>query len=90
MHNVQKHTILLIAILLWLCVSVFANEVTVAFVNGAPQGILWHNKDNWTMLPYAYRLSSEAIRLGSYQSNLYSIWQNMMAKRILLRKPLRL
>ena len=44
-----KHTILISAILLWPCVSVRANEVTVAFVNGAPQGILWHDKDNWTM-----------------------------------------
>ena len=44
-----KHTILISAILLWPCVSVRANEVTVAFVNGAPQGILCHDKDNWTM-----------------------------------------
>ena len=49
MHSIQKHIILLTAILLWSCVSVCANEVRVAFVNSAPQGILWHDKDNWTM-----------------------------------------
>ena len=27
---------------------------TVAFVNGAPQGILWHDKDNWTMYVSPY------------------------------------
>ena len=119
MHNIQKHIILLTAILLWSCVSVRANEVsvshllkdfyangnpisiedttantlrvmqwdeenrlqslgddgyvsrytynhagervikshgptTVAFVNGAPQGILWHDKDNWTMYVSPY------------------------------------
>ena len=27
---------------------------TVAFVNGAPQGILWHDKDNWTMFVSPY------------------------------------
>ena len=27
---------------------------TVAFVNGAPQGILWHDNDNWTMYVSPY------------------------------------
>ena len=54
MLKAQKHIILLTAILLWSCVSVRANEVTVAFVNGAPQGILWHDKDNWTMYVSPY------------------------------------
>ncbi len=27
---------------------------TVAFVNGAPQGILWHDKDSWTMYVSPY------------------------------------
>ena len=119
MQTIKKHTILLITILLWSCVSVRANEVsvshllkdfyangnpisvedtttntlrvmqwdeenrlqslgddgyvsrytynhadervikshgptTVAFVNGAPQGILWHDKDNWTMYVSPY------------------------------------
>ena len=27
---------------------------TVAFVNGAPQGILWHDKDNWAMYVSPY------------------------------------
>ena len=54
MHNLQKHIILLSAIFLWSCVSVCANEVVVAFVNGAPQGILWHDKDNWTMYVSPY------------------------------------
>ena len=28
--------------------------MSVAFVNGAPQGILWHDKDNWTMYVSPY------------------------------------
>lgn len=54
MLSIHKHIILLSAILLWSCVSVHANEVSVAFVNGAPQGILWHDKDNWTMYVSPY------------------------------------
>ena len=45
MLNAHKYIILVLIILLWSCVSVRANEVSVAFVNGAPQGILWHDKD---------------------------------------------
>lgn len=29
-------------------------KTTVAFVNGAPQGVLWHDKDNWTMYVSPY------------------------------------
>ncbi len=29
-------------------------RTTVAFVNGAPQGIQWHDKDNWTMYVSPY------------------------------------
>ncbi|MBP5419481.1 MAG: RHS repeat-associated core domain-containing protein [Bacteroidales bacterium] len=119
MRNAHKYIILVLIILLWSCVSVRANEVsvlhllkdfyangnpisvedttantlrvmqwdeenrlqslgddgyvsrytynhagervikshgptTVAFVNGAPQGILWHDKDNWTMYVSPY------------------------------------
>ncbi len=31
---------------------------TVAFVNGAPQGVLWHDKDNWTMYVSPYMVVS--------------------------------
>ncbi len=34
--------------------SYVTNETIVAFVNGAPQGILWHDKDNWTMCVSPY------------------------------------
>ena len=119
MLKIQKHKTIFLTILLWSCVSVRANEVsvshllkdfyangnpisvedtaantlrvmqwdeenrlqslgddgyvsrytynhagervikshgptTVAFVNGAPQGILWHDKDNWTMYVSPY------------------------------------
>lgn len=54
MQAEQKHIVLLIIIFLWSCVSVCANEVVVAFVNGALQGILWHDKDNWTMYVSPY------------------------------------
>lgn len=33
-------------------------STTVAFVNGAPQGVLWHDKDNWTMYVGPYMVVS--------------------------------
>ena len=33
-------------------------RTTVAFVNGAPQGVLWHDRDNWTMYVSPYMVVS--------------------------------
>ncbi len=33
-------------------------RATVAFVNGAPQGVLWHDRDNWTMYVSPYMVVS--------------------------------
>ena len=135
MRNAHKYIILVLIILLWSCVSVRANEVsvlhllkdfyangnpisvedttantlrvmqwdeenrlqslgddgyvsrytynhagervikshgptTVAFVNGAPQGILWHDKDNWTMYVNPYMVvNSDRFTKHYYAGN---------------------
>ena len=49
---------------------------TVAFVNGAPQGILWHDKDNWTMYVSPYMV----VNSDRYTKHYYAGSQRIASK----------
>ena len=49
---------------------------TVAFVNGAPQGILWHDKDNWTMYVSPYMV----VNADRFTKHYYAGGQRIASK----------
>jgi hypothetical protein len=50
--------------------------VRVAFVNGAPQGILWHDKDNWTMYVSPYMV----VNVDRFTKHYYAGSQRIASK----------
>lgn len=49
---------------------------TVAFVNGAPQGVLWHDKDNWVMYVSPYM----TVTPGRFTKHYYAGSQRIASK----------